>query len=82
MSTKETKRVCSLCHAYLFEDDDVVCCPVCGAPHHRDCYMNIGHCALEEFHGTENQYDKVREKEREEAEKTKEVPIEIDTSPK
>ena len=47
---------CARCKAYLFEEDDVVYCPVCGAPHHRSCYNELGHCALEEFHGTENEY--------------------------
>ena len=55
----ENKRLsCGVCHAYLFDDDDVVYCPVCGAPHHRDCYNSIGHCAFEEAHGTENEYKK------------------------
>lgn len=55
----ENKQLsCGVCHAYLFDDDDVVYCPVCGAPHHRDCYKSIGHCAYEETHGTENQYKK------------------------
>ena len=54
----EQKLTCSVCHAYLFEDDDVVYCPTCGAPHHRDCYNGIGHCAFEENHGTERQYKK------------------------
>lgn len=63
MSLEESKTKCSACGAYLFEDDDVVCCPVCGAPHHRDCYNSIGHCALEEKHGTEEQYDRSREAE-------------------
>ncbi len=57
MSQNETKISCALCNAYLFEEDDVVYCPVCGAPHHRECYNSIGHCALEDKHGTENQYD-------------------------
>ena len=53
----DTKGIsCVRCHSYLFEDDDVVYCPVCGAPHHRQCYNDLGHCALEEFHGTENEY--------------------------
>lgn len=52
---------CPVCRAYLFEDDDVVYCPVCGAPHHRDCYNSIGHCALEQLHGTDRQYDRERE---------------------
>lgn len=51
------KLKCSVCSAYLFEDDDIVYCPVCGAPHHRDCYNSVGHCALEDKHGTAEQYD-------------------------
>lgn len=62
MSQNETKISCALCNAYLFEEDDVVYCPVCGAPHHRECYNSIGHCALEESHGTENQYDLLKKK--------------------
>ena len=58
MSENKTKLTCGVCHAYLFDDDDVVYCPVCGAPHHRDCYKSIGHCAFEEAHGTESEYKK------------------------
>ena len=58
MSTKNEKLSCVVCHAYLFEDDDVVYCPICGAPHHRDCYESIGHCVLEEYHGTDKEYAK------------------------
>jgi len=66
---------CSLCHAYLLEDDDVVYCPVCGAPHHRECYNSVGHCALEENHGTDMQYDKLKRKqEAQEQETQKEQP--------
>ena len=56
---------CAVCHAYLFEDDDIVHCPECGAPHHRECYAALGHCGLEQFHGTENQYKKENTKEKE-----------------
>lgn len=58
MSLKINGEKCAVCKAYLFEEDDVVYCPDCGAPHHRDCYNSIGHCGLEEFHGTDNQYKK------------------------
>lgn len=72
MSLNYEGQSCALCHAYLFPEDDVVYCPECGAPHHRDCYNSIGKCALEELHGTENQYDKLRraaeEKSQQEAE--------------
>ncbi|MEE1006612.1 MAG: RING finger protein, partial [Acutalibacteraceae bacterium] len=60
MSLKTEGVTCVRCHAYLFDDDDVVYCPVCGAPHHRECYNELGHCALEALHGTDNQYDKLK----------------------
>ena len=47
---------CPVCHAKFFEDDDIVVCPICGAPHHRDCYKYEGHCHFESDHGTENQW--------------------------
>ncbi|MBR6502758.1 MAG: DUF2628 domain-containing protein [Clostridia bacterium] len=58
MSLDYGKEKCAICGAYLFEDDDVAHCPECGAPHHRECYLSLGHCGLAEFHGTENQYKK------------------------
>ena len=51
---------CPVCNAYLFAEDDVVFCPTCGAPHHRDCYKAVGHCGLEHTHGTEEQYDRAK----------------------
>lgn len=56
MKTENKRLSCSVCHAYLFDDDDVVYCPKCGAPHHRDCYNSIGHCAFSEAHGTQDEY--------------------------
>ena len=62
----DKKKSCVVCHAYLFEEDDVVYCPECGAPHHRECYINLGRCGLAEAHGTENQYDRLKREEPEE----------------
>ncbi len=60
----ETEREkCPICHGYLFSDDDIVHCITCGAPHHRDCYKSVGHCGLEEYHGTELEYKKPEVKE-------------------
>lgn len=61
MSIESPNEKCALCGAYLFKEDDVVYCPVCGAPHHRECYNSIGHCALEDKHGTAEQYKKPAE---------------------
>ena len=54
---------CPVCGGYVFDNDDLVFCPTCGAPHHRDCYEAVGHCALEADHGTENQYKKPQPKD-------------------
>lgn len=53
---------CPVCNSYLFENtDDIVVCPVCGAPHHRACYMSLGHCGYESTHGTDREYDKLHQ---------------------
>jgi len=59
MSLDSNNISCVRCKAYLFDEDDIVYCPICGAPHHRECYLALGHCALEELHGTENEYKPV-----------------------
>ena len=46
MSISIEGEKCPVCGAYLFDEDDVVFCPECGAPHHRECYNAVGHCAL------------------------------------
>lgn len=77
MSPINNNESCVYCKAKLFSDDDVVYCPVCGAPHHRECYNTLGHCALHELHGTENEYSKEKELEKlnnAEEKQTEEVP--------
>ncbi len=71
MNQGEENKQCQICKGYLFPDDDVVICPHCGAPHHRDCWNTVGQCGVEADHGTENQYDKLKAKE---AEQNKEGP--------
>lgn len=41
---------CPVCEHYFHADDDVVVCPECGTPHHRECYDSLGRCANEELH--------------------------------
>ncbi len=60
---EERNSKCQICKGYLFEDDDIVICPECGAPHHRDCWQTVGHCGLQEDHGTDRQYDKLKKVE-------------------
>lgn len=49
---------CPVCNVNFTENDDVVVCPVCGAPHHRECYHSLGHCKFEETHGTDQQWSR------------------------
>lgn len=41
---------CQVCDRYFHADDDVVVCPECGTPHHRECWESLGHCVNEELH--------------------------------
>ena len=42
---------CAACGRPFQENDDVVVCPVCGAPQHRGCWAAAGGCARAEAHG-------------------------------
>ena len=46
------KISCPICKKPLQKDEDVVVCPECGAPYHRKCYMETGHCIFPELHAT------------------------------
>lgn len=56
-----TGKECVYCHQPFKEGDDVVVCPTCGAPHHRECYSKEHKCALESKHGTNEEWGKQNE---------------------
>lgn len=41
---------CPVCKENFQTNDDIVVCPVCGTPHHRDCYKKNGECGNFEKH--------------------------------
>lgn len=45
--------MCPVCENAFQEEDDVVVCPDCGTPHHRECWKKTGNCFNKEKHGTE-----------------------------
>ena len=49
---------CPHCHRAFSESDDIVACPICGAPHHRGCWGDAGGCACRENHGTDQQWSR------------------------
>lgn len=61
MSNQLDGKKCPVCNSYLFDDDDLVVCPVCGTAHHRDCYNAVGHCALENRHNLQGQNEATSE---------------------
>ncbi len=50
MMTKFIGEECPYCNNEFTSDDDIVVCPECGAPYHRNCYKLIGHCVFENKH--------------------------------
>lgn len=43
---------CPVCKRIFAEGDDIVVCPECGTPHHRECYNYVGHCVNKGLHKT------------------------------
>lgn len=53
---------CPVCGKIFEENDDIVVCPDCGTPHHRECYRAEGKCAnflrhQEKFRWSEKESD-------------------------
>lgn len=43
---------CPHCGKPLADGEDVVVCPVCATPQHRECWMQAGHCANDSLHAS------------------------------
>ena len=56
---------CPVCSKAFSSEDDVVVCPQCGLPHHRECWKSIGRCYEDANHGTEQQWRRDREQNKE-----------------
>ncbi len=41
---------CTSCSSILTERDDIVVCPECGSPYHKECYKNEGKCINTALH--------------------------------
>ena len=53
-----TEYKCPVCDKQFKKGDDVVVCPECGAPHHRECYEKEGHCHFADKHGADFSFEK------------------------
>lgn len=63
---------CPVCSKYFHADDDIVVCPECGTPHHRECYEQLGHCYNESLHS--QGYDYAAESDKNTSADTKKCP--------
>ena len=53
---------CPVCGREFAEGDDIVVCPECGTPHHRDCYNYAGKCVNSGLHKTDFVFNRGGEK--------------------
>ena len=58
-----TEYKCPVCGEQFKTGDDVVVCPECGAPHHRECYEKEGHCHFADRHGDDFSFEKEQAEE-------------------
>ncbi len=49
---------CPVCEQYFHVGDDVVVCPECGTPSHRECYHSVGKCINSDKHKDGYDYSK------------------------
>lgn len=52
-----TNEKCLVCNENFKPDDDIVVCPDCGTPHHRECYKANSKCANHERHSESYKWD-------------------------
>lgn len=67
-----TEYKCPVCNEQFKSDDDVVVCPECGAPHHRDCYIKIDHCFYEDKHSDDFSFEELNGDKEENSENSDE----------
>lgn len=48
--SKYIGQQCTSCRAVFVESDDIVVCPECGSPYHRECYKKEGGCVNTVLH--------------------------------
>ena len=56
-------KQCPVCSRSFREEDDIVVCPKCGAPYHRECYKEKGKCIFKDLHASGKSWREVYDKE-------------------
>ena len=70
---------CPVCKNFFDDGDDIVVCPDCGTPHHRECYNYVGHCVNQGLHQSGYKFtetQKVKSITQSVQEQMKDIPLE------
>ena len=54
-------QVCDVCGNAFDKNSDVVVCPDCGTPHHRECWHKLGHCVNQDKHRSGFEWQPVKQ---------------------
>ncbi|MCD7873207.1 MAG: DUF2628 domain-containing protein [Clostridiales bacterium] len=65
---------CPVCGKVFKEGDDIVTCPQCGTPHHRECYNSNGGCVNKQLHSTGFSYKRSENKNEDKAQENSQNP--------
>lgn len=68
--SKFTGTECTICSENFKDSDDIVVCPQCGTPYHRECYMQEGHCINTKLHEENKSWSQERKDAGQSQEKT------------
>lgn len=69
MAIQYSSYDCPICSKSL-KEGEIVVCPECGAPYHRDCYLKEGHCIFPDLHQSGGEWTPpVKEEPQAEAER-------------
>lgn len=68
--TDYTGIKCPICGKPFTAQDDIVVCPECGAPYHRECYLQAGKCVFADKHGTADAWQAPKEEPKPENSQT------------
>ncbi len=63
-------KPCPVCSCTFRDEDDIVVCPKCGAPYHRECYEEKGACIFKELHKSHQSWQDTQPKPKSENDET------------
>lgn len=61
---KFTGSTCMVCQKPFTDEDDIVVCPDCGTPYHRDCWMETGKCINTTLHAVGGSWASIQQEQR------------------